>query len=104
MRLISVDAFVEETNKRIRAMIELWHETSSPEIKTRAGRAAAVFSDAALMAKALPTVDAVEVVRCRDCVFYWEVLKLCCNEDGLAKASEEAYCPYGERKKKNEID
>lgn len=50
------------------------------------------------MEEVLEKYDFVRVVRCRDCIFYWEDLKLCCNEDGLAKASEETYCPYGERR------
>jgi hypothetical protein len=50
----------------------------------------------------VPTVDAVEVVRCKDCVFYEKGKDYhpYCNHpsDGLAEVSEYYYCWYGERK------
>lgn len=52
------------------------------------------------MEEILKIYDFVRVVRCEDCAFYWEDLKLCRNENGLATALEETYCPYGERREK----
>ena len=49
------------------------------------------------------TVDAVEVVRCKDC-FYWgqrfgEDETFCTHRDGLANfAYPDDFCSYGERK------
>ena len=45
--------------------------------------------------KDAPTVDAVEVVRCKDCVHYWknEAETVC-----LASPRDDAYCSEGERK------
>ena len=53
------------------------------------------FSEAADMIENLPSADAVEVVRCKDCVFH--------NEDGLCDVwddctGKEDFCSYGERK------
>ena len=46
---------------------------------------------------AQPTVDAVEVVRCKDCKYYEPAEKHC---RGAGKAEYEAndFCSYGERK------
>ena len=49
-----------------------------------------------------PTVDAVEVVRCKDCVYYREEDLLCvgvsCVGDSHANWYPEDFCSYGERK------
>ena len=49
-----------------------------------------------------PTVDAVEVVRCRDCEHYKWIPNfgrlMCTNFRGLAIAKPDDFCPYGERK------
>ena len=53
--------------------------------------------------EAAPTVDAVEVVRCRECVGrpFWEEDHNgvpVCLLSGLYVRSEDDFCPYGERK------
>ena len=50
-----------------------------------------------------PTVDAVEVVRCKDCKHYmlWEDSvehKTCAKAIGLMASDPEDFCSYGERK------
>lgn len=47
--------------------------------------------------KGLPSADVVPVVRCKDCLFF-TTEKLCCRPEGLIKASEDAFCSYGERR------
>lgn len=50
-----------------------------------------------------PVVDAVEVVRCKDCIR--RTNRICPMETPWHKTSEDAYCSYGERKdnaKRNE--
>ena len=45
-----------------------------------------------------PTVDAVEVVRCKDCKYYWRNNR---QSDGvvcLATPKDDAYCSEGERR------
>lgn len=46
------------------------------------------------------TVDAVEVVRCKDCKYlYDEMDDYCCmSHRGLARICESSYCSYGERR------
>lgn len=52
-----------------------------------------------------PTIDAVSVVRCKDCS-YWKVAKvnakgfLICPASGM-EITEDDYCSYGERKEAN---
>lgn len=46
-----------------------------------------------------PAVDAVEVVRCRDCVYYLESNRFCCHIDGMSTAQDEmSFCSHGERR------
>lgn len=47
-----------------------------------------------------PAVDAVEVVRCKDCKWlYNEMDDYCCRSHrGLVRICENSYCSYGERK------
>ena len=47
-----------------------------------------------------PTVDAVPVVRCKDCKWlYDEIDDYCCRSHrGLVRICENSFCSYGERK------
>ena len=47
-----------------------------------------------------PAVDAVEVVRCKDCKWlYDEMDDYCCRSHrGLVRICENSFCSYGERK------
>ena len=65
------------------------------------------ISDMEIFAKEVigdaPTVDAVEVVRCKDCKHYmlWEDSddkKTCAKSIGLMVSSPDDFCSYGERK------
>lgn len=68
------------------------------------------------MIKALdeaPTVDAVEVVRCKDCVYWGQDAcsstgddeSFCTNPDGLDNfVHPDDFCSYGERKNDNATD
>ena len=58
---------------------------------------------ATLILREAPTIDAVPVVRCRECVGrpFWEKDHNgvpVCLLSGLYARSEDDYCPYGERK------
>ena len=48
-----------------------------------------------------PTVDAVEVVRCKDCKHEFGGSCILC---GFQKRKPEDFCSYGERKGKNETE
>lgn len=45
----------------------------------------------------MPTVDAVEVVRCKDCIVPHNEWTGCPKLNGL-KTTSDFYCPYGKRK------
>ena len=47
-----------------------------------------------------PTIDAVPVVRCKDCKWlYSEMGNYCCRSHrGLVRICENSFCSYGERK------
>ena len=47
----------------------------------------------------VPTVNAVEVVRCKDCKWLYGVMDdyCCMNHKGLVKICENSFCSYGER-------
>lgn len=52
----------------------------------------------------IPTVDAVEVVRCKDCKHYNTTMNECeslnfwYSEDGCLPVEDDDFCSYGERK------
>ena len=59
-------------------------------------------SDEDIIAKEIirnaPTVDAVPVVRCRDCKFYFpDSTNPCVLSIGLTMVDEDDFCSYGER-------
>ena len=61
------------------------------------------FWDEAVLAsdiKNAPTIDAVPVVRCKDCKWlYDEMGDYCCRSHrGLVRICENSFCSYGERK------
>lgn len=47
-----------------------------------------------------PAADVVEVVRCKDCVYYTSYDRACTYENGmiLGVNKGEGYCSYGERR------
>lgn len=55
-----------------------------------------------------PTVDAVAVVRCKDCVYWREAVTndkgfLICPASGM-EITESDFCSYGEREENNGVD
>ena len=47
-----------------------------------------------------PTIDAVPVVRCKDCKHLYDAMDdyCCMSHRGLVKICENSFCSYGERK------
>lgn len=72
-RLIDVEEFIKEINNRCESAIK-WGTNAiadhNEEIRIRAEQAVATFCEASLTAKKMPTIDAVEVVRCKDCRWF----------------------------------
>ena len=59
------------------------------------------YYDGEEIIKNAPTVDAVEVVRCKDCKHSWEDISgLCCSHGVCVDLTVpgDFYCAYGERK------
>ena len=85
-RLIDAEALAE---KVYRAW-DLWEKK---------GNDCFVFSDIITpMLISMPTVDAIEVVRCKDCIYYHDdICKVQSNND-------RGYCAWGERKEDAKID
>ena len=50
-----------------------------------------------------PTVDAVPVIRCRECIYFCpeDAWDRCINRNGLFNPVESYFCSYGKRKEKN---
>lgn len=49
-----------------------------------------------------PTIDAVEVVRCKDCIHYESDESVCRIDDMIVDDTD--YCSYGEKSNKTNID
>ena len=108
-RLIDADALVEKLQTDFKRVFTNAGKKVKPEdyyIKRasifEADRFKCEIDDFCEMVAAQPTVDAVEVVRCKDCK-YWEKGKdyePYCNHygSGMADTVEDDFCSYGERK------
>ena len=82
MRLIDADALYSETEKKIKANNEC--------------RMAVVDGEFLDLINDADTVDAVEVVRCKDCMFYDSDISYC--RIMVGKMRDTAFCSYGTRR------
>lgn len=85
MRLIDGDKLLETYKNWI-------PQISSEDEGDRRGVETCIF-----VLEDMPTVDAVEVVRCRDCEVPHNKYTGCPNLNGLV-TPHDFYCPFGERK------
>lgn len=84
-RQAAIDAVQEELNKQERSrLVNIW---TTAEVR---------FVVVELILKMLPTADAVEVTRCKDCE-YWRGEGKYCDYDMSGLADD--YCSWGERRK-----
>ncbi len=108
MRLIDADAYGEEMRERQTACIQ-WHDEviSSGDAVMIAwvGGARSVFSETKLTLEKMPTIDAVEVVRCKDCKYYLNSNETCGLIDTRLHSyltdkvwTEDSFCSWGERR------
>lgn len=94
-KLISADALREEMNEYI-----------LPLTTNNLMGAADVFHRTAHLLEEAPALDAVEVVRCKDCKSYLPAnhnFAKHCQLTGT-EMDEDGFCSYGERREGNEID
>lgn len=101
-RYIDADAYAAEMKTRQDACLELMNaarEMDNEEMYGQKSAAFSVFVEAKLTLDAMPTVDAVPVVRCKDCKHH-EVFKNgvngWCNGHGCP-ADVTYFCADGER-------
>lgn len=90
MRLIDADALMSELKVKRKYL----------DTSTVIGRGEYIALNKAItMLDEQPTVDAVPVVRCKDCRYWWEEERQCKGEMGFARHWEaDDYCSNGERR------
>jgi len=93
-RYVEVDAFDE----RVRISVGLVEEELTDDYKDG-------VRCTLEMLKTQPTVDVVEVVRCRDCTWWKSIFswngkehKVCVRESAEPLRESDDYCSYGERR------
>ena len=100
MRLVDADAYKAEMKQRQDACAE-WRDDAkadgNEELYARAEQALATFVEAKLTLDKMPTIDAVPVVRCRECAVPHNRWTGCPNLGGLVTPPD-FYCADGERK------
>ena len=90
-RLIDANALLRETDDRLEAL------AVSQKDEWREGQYDECFN-ALIRIKLAPTVDAVEVVRCKDCRLVKKILGDCfCSLTGMPMEAD-GFCSLGERK------
>ena len=96
MRLIDADALIEKFNEKANMAECLVDERTAERFATFCA-----LSDAV---EQMPTVDAVPVIRCKDCTFghYIDHGHMhCLHPCGLTTNMTDDFCSYAERKEKN---
>ena len=48
--------------------------------------------------------DFFEVVRCKDCKYFYNSVSICNLPSGISYATPNSFCSYGERKETDEMD
>ena len=93
MRLIDADALIEKFNEKANMAECLVDERTAERFATFCALADAV--------KEMPTVDAVPIIRCKDCTFghYIDHGHMhCLHPCGLTTNMSDDFCSYAERK------
>ena len=104
MRLIDADKLKTSLNETVDAAIK-WHEDCLGEImQNRSEAAITAFIECILRLKEQPTVDAVEVVRCKDCKHWTDENEGFCDIWDHYISNEEFFCGWGEQRRKADGD
>ena len=97
MRLIDGDALIEKFNEKA--------DMAECLVDARTAERFATFCALADAVEEMPTVDAVPVVRCKDCEYSCdEISYLCCSHGVCVDCvvPPNFYCAYGKRRAENE--
>lgn len=97
-RLIDADKLESSLNETVDAAIK-WHEDCLGEImQNRSEAAIMAFIECILRLKEQPTVDAVEVVSCKDCKWFGDFGCAIRIVDDSDKPTENDFCSFAERR------
>ena len=110
MRMIDADALKKVMIETLEALLK------NPKMDNQEAHLLAAFHTVGKMIEDAPTVDAVEVVRCKDCKWYTHhesddgysyylcsILSIL-DGNGNVVESDEFFCGYGKRKDENRSD
>lgn len=96
-RYIDADKHLQKLGERRDTAI-IWELNCSDEAtKDRAQEAILIFNECIVELINAPTADVVEVVRCKDCK-YWKELLPVCERIHRAGWGVNDFCSFGERK------
>ena len=99
--LISREMAIDEMLTRKRSAYE-WYKSAKvkddDEIMVRADSAVACFIECILTLKQISSIDAVEVVRCKDCKWYGEPGCAIQIIDDSDRPKETDFCSFAERR------
>lgn len=96
-RYVDADAYAAEMKTRQDACLELMNaarEMDNEEMYGQKSAAFSVFVEAKLTLDAMPTVDAVPVVRCEDCLHHTDVYPY--DEEYELNPSNAVFCQHFE--------
>ena len=98
MRLIDADAYSAEMKQRQEACKEWLSGLADSELQNQAIGTLNAFVEAKLTIDSMPTVDAVPVIRCKDCKWYYRGGATCMFWDGANSMCGDDYCSRAEVK------
>lgn len=99
--LIDRQAILQSLEESRQAAKEWKNEAKNEEMRIRAEQAEATFVEAMIRIKDQPFIDAVEVVRCKDCRFYTSMIQG--KNPGICSLAsrhlgDDGFCSEGERR------
>lgn len=97
MRLINADALKQEIRKGTRYYVRVWDPKGREKWEMEKDLSLKEIDE---IIDNAPTIDAVEVVRCKDCKHFDGSYPMCCRFEEEFKP--DGYCSYGEKKEVEE--
>ena len=110
--LISRDALLEDLRESVNWLHKIYGDLKYEDEKRICGAEIASFSEVIMRVKDAPAVDAVEVVRCKDCAnrgdemkcplcqynCYWNDYERCTEWDMTDETEDDGFCHRGVKK------
>lgn len=98
MRLIDADALKADLRISYEDLKKIYDDLEHHEDRQICGGQLATFLEAILRVKDAPTIDAVPVVRCKDCKYYNTQALACFRPNFNGWIGMNGFCSYAERK------